>query len=160
MPETESWTCLFTKLQVRVFKKETFANMPATVWAEITEQEGIECSLGWEENVTDTPTIYDMTDDIRKPHGVPLVATTTAGSSGAPDPMPRTGPTHTTGGHPRWVMVRRRKRGSNVTSDQQTHTPTQQQQQQQPQEQKNALNILQVNISGISTSIVNTFYTR
>ena len=94
-----------------------------------------------------------MTDTIRKPHGVPLVATTTAGSSGAPDPMPRTGPTHTTGGHPRWVMVRRRKRGSNVTSDQQTHTPTQQQQ--QPQEQKNALNILQVNISGISTSIVN-----
>ena len=97
-----------------------------------------------------------MTDTIRKPHGVPLVATTTAGSSGAPDPMPRTGPTHTTGGHPRWVMVKRRKRGSNVTFDQQTPNS---QQQQQPQEQKNTLNILQINISGLSTSIVNLAHT-
>ena len=71
--------------------------------------------------------------------------------------MPRTGPTHTTGGHPRWVMVKRRKRGSNVTFDQQT--PNTQQQQQQPQEQKNTLNILQINISGLSTSIVNLAHT-
>ena len=59
-----------------------------------------------------------MTDNNDDPHGVPLVATTRAGSTGAPGPMPRAGPPSTTGGHPRWVMVKRRKRGSKVTLDQ------------------------------------------
>ena len=99
-----------------------------------------------------------MTDNNDDPHGVPLVATTRAGSTGAPGPMPRAGPPSTTGGHPRWVMVKRRKRGSNVTLDQHTSTSTQQQQQQQPHPQQNTLNILQVNISGISTSKINLAY--
>ena len=88
-----------------------------------------------------------MTDNNDDPHGVPLVATTRAGSTGAPGPMPRAGPPSTTGGHPRWVMVKRRKRGSNVTLDQHTSTPMQHHKQ-QSHSQQNTINI----ISGIYTS--------
>ena len=84
-----------------------------------------------------------MTDDNRLNHGVPLVATAKAGSTGAPGPLPRGGPLPITGGHPRWRFIRRRRRGLEVTSDTPHNT-----QHKQP-EQHNILNILQINISGI-----------
>ena len=57
-PETESCTNMFLKLLVWTTTQEELIIILLLKFKEYARSGNLEYSLGWEENVTDTPTIY------------------------------------------------------------------------------------------------------